>query len=67
MRMHAYACKTVRCRTGFYNFWIGIKYYRVVPDKTRESVMVDLEETIVSPCLVQIATVLHMACLWPVA
>ena len=33
---------------GFYNFWIGVKHQRVVPNPKGKLVMVDLEETIVS-------------------
>lgn len=34
--------------TGFYNFWIGVDYTRVVPDRKNHRVVVDLIETIVS-------------------
>ena len=33
---------------GAYNFHIGVKYQRVIPDRKRQQVVVDLEETIVS-------------------
>lgn len=61
MHMHGCGCRTLRYCAGFYNFWIGIKYYRVVPDTKRDLVMVDLQETIVNPHLVQTAFVLHLA------
>lgn len=31
---------------GFYNFWIGVEYTRVVPDRKNHRVVVDLVETI---------------------
>lgn len=31
---------------GFYNFWIGVKYTRVVPDRKNHRVVIDLIETI---------------------
>ena len=38
--------------TGAYNFWIGVKYQRVIPDKQRMQVVVDLEETtVIDTCL----------------
>lgn len=33
---------------GAYNFWIGVRYQRVIPDRKRQQVVVDLEETTVT-------------------
>ena len=33
---------------GAYNFHIGVEYQRVIPDRKRQLVVVDLIETIVS-------------------
>lgn len=40
-------CTAANCITGAYNFWIDVKYQRVIPDKQRLQVVVDLEETTV--------------------
>ncbi len=34
--------------SGAYNFWIGVEYTRVVPDRKNHRVVIDLIETIVS-------------------
>ena len=46
--MHMVACSLTMPPAGFYNFWIGVKYTRVVPDRKNHRVVVDLIETIVS-------------------
>ena len=43
-----YACSLSLPPAGFYNFWIGVKYTRVVPDRKNHRVVIDLIETIVS-------------------
>ena len=50
--MHGCERPTHRLPTaGAYNFWIGVKYTRVVPDRKNHRVVIDLVETIVSSSL----------------
>ena len=57
------ACPATACLpcAGFYNFWIGVEYTRVVPDRKNHRVVVDLVETIVSVafCTCQSTASLH--------
>ena len=44
---------------GSFNFWIGVDYTRVVPDRKNHRVVVDLIETIVSLTKILAASVAH--------